>query len=321
MIAPKPIQPGEPVKIFVAGGSGVIGRALVPMLVAAGHTVAATTRTPGRAAQIQAMGATPVVVDGLDEPAVQNAVAAFRPSVLMHQMTALPPVLDPRRAAPRYRQTARLRLEGTRILLRAGGEAGAHRFVMQSIAFMYAPRGPMVVSEEAPLATDSPEPIGELIRATTEGEQLSLSAEGMMGVVLRYGQLYGPGTYYAAGGALAVLAARRRLPVVGGGHGVSSFLHVDDAAGAALAAVERGGGIYNVTDDEPAPGHQWIPAFCRELGAPPPMRLPGWVVRIAAGPGAVSALVEGRGASNARAKAELGWEPRRPTWRTGFLVP
>ena len=307
-------------RVLVAGGSGAIGQALVPQLVAAGHEVAATTRTAAKAPLLESLGATPLVLDALDEEAVTAAVRKFRPAALMNQLTALPQRYEPRRLGPAYEATGRLRVEGTRLLLRAAAEVGARRFVYQSIAFLYELAGPPIVDEEAPLALHSPEPFRSIVRATSEGERLATSAPGIEGVVLRYGQLYGPGTYFAPDGDFARRARRRMLPILGSGAGLSSFLHVGDAASSALAALERGSGVYNVTDDDPAPAREWIPAFCREVGAPPPLRLPATLGRIAAGGFSTALLTDGRGASNAKAKRELGWSPLRPSWRAGFLA-
>jgi nucleoside-diphosphate-sugar epimerase len=307
-------------RVFLAGGSGVIGRRLVPQLVAAGHQVTATTRRPEKAELVSSLGATPAVLDALDEGAVMAAVRAAAPEVVMNQLTELPQRYDPRRLGPWYERTSRLRVDGTRNLLAACRAVGATRFVYQSIAFMYAYSGPPVVDEDAPVATDAPEPFGAAVRATVEGERLTLEAEGMVGVVLRYGQLYGPGTYYAADGSFARQARRRGVPIVGGGSGVFSFLHVDDAASAAVCAMTMGRGVYNVVDDDPAPARDWIPVFARAVHAPRPLRVPGWLVRLIVGSGPVATLTDGRGASNARAKRDLGWEPSHPTWREGFLL-
>jgi nucleoside-diphosphate-sugar epimerase len=307
-------------RVFVAGGSGAIGRALVPRLVGAGHEVAATTRSADKAAMVKSLGATAVVVDALDMPAVMAAVKAFKPEAVMNQLTSLPQRYNPRRIGPWYALTNRLRIEGTQILLAAAAEVGAHRFIQQSIAFAYKNAGPPVLDEEAPLALDAPEPFGGAVRATAEGERLATSADDIVGVALRYGQLYGPGTYFAARGDFERQAKSRMLPLVGSGGGIFSFLHITDAATSAIAALERGAGIYNITDDEPAATRDWIPAFCREISAPAPMHVPALVARIAAGSVAADLLTEGRGASNAKAKRELGWTPSHPTWRAGFLA-
>jgi nucleoside-diphosphate-sugar epimerase len=308
------------VKVFLAGGSGVIGRRLVPQLVAAGHQVAATTRSDAKAAMLQSLGASPVVVDAFDAPALRRAIVDFRPDAVMNQLTDLPQRYNPRRLGPYYERTSRLRVEATRTLLAAAREAGARRFIYQSIAFMYATAGPAVLSEDAPLALDAPEPFGAIVRGTAAGEKLAVSAVGITGVALRYGQLYGPGTYFGRDGDFARQARQRMLPIVGEGRGVFSFVHVDDACSAAVVALDRGSGAYNIVDDDPALTREWIPAFCSELGAPKPMHVPGTLVALMAGSFAAATLQEGRGASNAKAKRELGWSPRHPSWRGGFLT-
>ncbi len=307
-------------KVFLAGGSGVIGRRLIPQLVAAGHQVAATTRSTARGSVIQSLGAIPVVVDALDAPALSKALTDFRPEAVMNQLTDLPQRYNPRKLGPYYERTSRLRVEATRTLLAASKEVGARRFVYQSLAFMYVPAGPAALDEDAKLALHAPEPFGTAVRATVEGERLALSADGITGVALRYGQLYGPGTYFDGDGDFARQARRRMLPIVGSGGGVFSFLHVDDAAGAAVVALERGDGAYNIVDDDPAPARDWIPAFCRDVGARAPMHVPGWLVGLLAGEFAAATMQRGRGASNAKAKRELGWEPRHATWRDGFVA-
>jgi nucleoside-diphosphate-sugar epimerase len=307
-------------KVFLAGGSGVIGRCLIPQLVAAGHQVAATTRSAAKGPMIKSLGATPVLVDALDAPALGKAVTDFRPDAVMNQLTDLPQRYNPRKLGPYYERTSRLRVDATRTLLVASREAGARRFVYQSLAFMYVPDGPAALAEDAKLALHAPEPFGSAVRATVEGERLALSDDGITGVVLRYGQLYGPGTYFDHEGDFARQARRRMLPIVGSGGGVFSFVHVDDAAGAAVVALERGKGVYNIVDDDPAAARDWIPAFCRDVGAPAPMHVPGWLVELLAGRFAAATMQRGRGASNAKAKQELGWEPRHPSWRGGFVA-
>jgi nucleoside-diphosphate-sugar epimerase len=304
--------------VFLAGGSGVLGRCLIPQLIAAGHQVAATTRSAAKGPMIQSLGATPVVVDALDAGALGKAVIDFGPDAVMNQLTDLPQQYNPRKLRPYYERTARLRVDATRTLLTAAKEAGARRFVYQSLAFMYVPVGPAALAEGAQLALHAPEPFGSLVRATVEGERLTLAADGTTGVALRYGQLYGPGTYFGQDGDFASQARRRMLPVVGTGGGVFSFVHVDDAAGAAVIALERGEGIYNIVDDDPAPAREWVPAFCRDVSGPAPMHVPGWLVGLLAGRFAAATMQHGRGASNAKAKQELGWELRHPTWRGGF---
>jgi nucleoside-diphosphate-sugar epimerase len=306
-------------RVFVAGGTGAIGRRLVPQLVAAGHEVAATTRFAEKAALVESLGARAVVLDALDPGAVGRAVREFGTQAVMHQLTDLPQRYNPRRLGPWYERTSRLRVDGTGHLLAAARAAGARRFIYQSIAFMYAAAGPRVVDEGAPLAVNEPEPLGATIRATAEGERLAMTTDGITGVVLRYGQLYGPGTYFDASGHFIREARRRRLPIVGAGEGMFSFVHVDDAARAAVCALEQGSGVYNIVDDEPAPTREWIPAFCAEVGAPPPMRVPAWLAAIFVGRAVAGTLQTARGVSNAKAKRELAWTPAHATWRDGFL--
>jgi nucleoside-diphosphate-sugar epimerase len=307
-------------RVFVAGGAGVIGRRLVPQLVAAGHTVVGTTRRPERVAVLKSMGAEAALCNALDAAAVTKAVREAAPDVVMNQLTELPTRYDPRKLGPWYEKTSRLRVQGTENLLAAALSSGARRFIYQSIAFMYAPRGPRVLDEDAPLAVDAPEPFGATVRATLEGEQLTLRAERVEGVVLRYGWFYGPGTYFAPDGDFARQARQRRLPLIGSSGGVSSFLHVDDAASATICALDRGRGAYNVADDDPAPAGEWIPVFCKAVNAPGPFHVPAWLARLLAGAFVVETMERARGASNARAKRDLGWEPRYRSWREGFFA-
>jgi nucleoside-diphosphate-sugar epimerase len=305
-------------RVFVAGASGAIGRQLVPLLVAAGHEVTGTTRSEERAEAIRAAGARPAVVDALDSAALHAAVVEARPDVVVHQLTALPDRYDPRDKTI-YDATNRLRGPATATLLEAARAAGARRFVCQSIAFAYAtgPR-PDVKDEGAPLNFDAPAPFGEGVRTLAEMERAVVGAEGLEGLVLRYGWFYGPGTYYSDGGSMAADVRRRRFPVIGRGEGLFSFIHVDDAASATVAAVERGApGVYNIVDDEPAPMREWIPAYAEAIGAPKPLRVPAWLARLVAG-GMARMISVLPGASNAKAKRELGWEPRWRSWREGF---
>jgi nucleoside-diphosphate-sugar epimerase len=305
-------------RVFVAGATGAIGRPLVERLVAAGHEVTGITRSESRAELIRAAGATGAVCDALDAEALRAAVAGAGPEVVVHELTALPERLQPRSKAI-YDATNRLRGEGTRNLLEASREAGVRRFVCQSIAFAYA-HGPEpeVKDEDAPLALDAPPPFGEGVRVTQEMERSVVEADWLEGVVLRYGWFYGPGTYYGEDGSTTADVRKRRFPVIGKGEGLFSFIHVDDAAAATVAAVEGGPpGVYNVVDDDPARMRDWLPAFAESVGAKKPLRVPAWVARLAAGAmgGLMTTLP---GASNAKAKRELGWQPRWASWRQGF---
>ena len=213
-----------------------------------------------------------------------------------------------------------MRTEGTRNLVAAAKLAGARRLIAESVAFFYAPTGDWVKDEEAPLFLDAPPPFGDGAAALAGLERQVLEAEGIEGIVLRYGRLYGPGTYYAANGSLTEDALKRKAPIVGKGTGTFSFVQVEDAAAATAAALERGAsGAYNVVDDEPALMREWAPAFAAAVGAKKPFRVPAWLVRLAAGAGAATMSTELRGASNVKAKRELGWQPRYPSWRQGFL--
>jgi 2-alkyl-3-oxoalkanoate reductase len=306
------------VRVFVAGASGVIGRPLTRQLAAAGHEVTGMTRRPDRAEEIRAAGAAAAVCDVFDRPALAEAVAAARPEVVVHQLTALPAAFDFRKP-DLYQATNRVRTVGTRNLLAASREAGVRRIVAQSIAFVYAPVGEWVKDEDAPLVTEAPGPFGEALEAVWSLERQVLGGAVAEGLVLRYGFFYGPGTAYAGNGYFADQVRRRRLPIVGGGHGVFSFVHVDDAASATVAAVARGGsGIYNICDDEPAPGRDWLSAYADAAGAKRPWRVPKLIARLVAGGAAAEMATSLRGASNAKAKRELGWEPLHASWRQGF---
>ena len=304
-------------RVFVAGASGAIGRALIPQLIAAGHDVTGTTRREEGTERIRAAGATAAVCDVFDMPALEAAVKAAEPEVIVNQLTSLPRDYNPRKLD--YGPTNRVREEGGGNLMSAAVAVGARRYVTQSIAFLYAPEGSRVKDEDARPFDDAPMPFRDGVRAMVGHERQVLGTDGIDGVVLRYGQFYGPGTYYDHGGSIAKQVSRRMLPVIGPGTGVASFIHVDDAAGATVAALDHGGpGIYNVTDDEPAPMTEWLPVYAEALGAKPPRHVPVWLARLVGGGAAVQFGVELRGASNARAKRELGWQPRYPSWRRGF---
>ena len=305
-------------RVFLAGASGAIGRPLVPKLIAAGHEVTGMTRSEERAEEIRATGAAAAVVDVFDADALSAAMAAASPEVVIHQLTALPDRMDFRKK-DLYTLTNRLRTEGTRNLLDGARAAGARRFVSQSIAFAYRNDGSLVKTEDEPLLDDAPAPFDEGITALHEMETMVLGADGLDGLVLRYGFFYGPGTHYAQDGSVVADVRRRRLPVVGRGTGVFSFIHVDDAADATLAAVERGApGVYNVTDDEPAAMSEWVPALADAAGAKRPLRVPLWLAKLVGGKQAGTFASELRGASNEKAKRELGWQPAHPSWRGGF---
>ena len=302
-------------RVFVAGATGAIGRPLVAQLIAAGHEVTGMTRSEARAEGIRHAGAAAVVADALDADGVRRAIAGAEPEAVVHQLTDLPQEFGMRQ---RLGETSRLRTEGTRNLLDAARAAGARRFVAQSISFIYSPKAPPVADEDAPTLAGAPG-FGEAVDAVLELERMVTGAEGLEGLALRYGFFYGPGTWYARGTKLVRNVERRRFPIVGDGDGIWSFVHVDDAAAATVAAVERGApGVYNVVDDDPAPMREWLPGLAEALGAKPPRRVPLWLARLAAGKGTTGMTAAMRGASNAKAKRELGWAPRYPSWRQGF---
>ena len=309
-------------RVFVAGASGAIGRPLVRQLVAAGHEVTGMTRREDRAAAIRAVGASAVVCDVFDRAALEAAVREAAPEVVVHELTSLPPRLDYRAKEDPLAATNRVRTEGTRNLLAAAKAAGARRLIAESVAFFYKPEGDWVKDEEAPLNLEAPGVFGAAAAALTDLERQVTEAEGIEGVVLRYGWLYGPGTYFDREGSQTEDALKRRLPIVGAGDGTFSFVHVEDAAAATLAAAEGGApGVYNVVDDEPAPMREWVPVFCAAVGAKKPRRVPVWLARLVAGSAAAASATRLRGASNAKAKSELGWRPRHESWRQGFADP
>jgi 2-alkyl-3-oxoalkanoate reductase len=306
-------------KIFIAGASGAIGRPLVRQLLEAGHEVTGMTRREEAATEIRAAGAKAVVCDVFDAAGVEAAVREAAPEVVVHALTSLPPRIDYRGKGDPLGATNRVRSEGTRNLLAAAKAAGTRRVVAESVAFLYAPEGEWVKDEEGPLFHGAPAPFGGAVEALADLERQVTGADGIEGLILRYGWLYGPGTYFDRDGSQTEDVRRRRLPIVGKGTGTFSFLHVEDAAAATVAAVERGApGTYNVVDDEPAPSREWVPVFAEAIGAKPPRHVPVWLARIAAGKAAAAMAVGLRGASNAKAKRELGWQPRYPSWRQGF---
>jgi len=305
-------------RVFLAGASGAIGRRLVPLLKASGHQVTGMTRSPAKADALRAMGAEPAIADALDADAVREAVAAAHPEAVIHELTALPQRIDPRRVERDFELNDRLRSEGTRILVAAAQQAGAKRIVAQSIAFMYAPgpAGTVHTESDRLLEEGAPKAFGRTATAVTELERTVLGAGG---VVLRYGYFYGPGSAISREGSMGEDLARRRMPVVGSGGGVWSFIHIDDAASATVAALARGrSGAYNIVDDEPAPVSQWLPALAQALRAPRPRRVPAFIARVAAGAYGVEVMTKAQGASNRLAKSDLGWQPQHASWREGF---
>jgi nucleoside-diphosphate-sugar epimerase len=310
-------------KVFVAGAGGALGKQLVPQLVADGHEVVGMIRSRSKQDLVRGLGARPVVADALDRDEVVRVVSEAKPEVVVHQLTAIPANLNPRRFDRDFAPTNRLRTEGTDHLLAAARAAGAHRFVAQSFAgWPYAHSDSEVKTEDDPL---DPEPVASF-RSTLDAirhlERTVAGDNGIEGLVLRYGAFYGPGTSLGAEpeGNVTEMVRKRRFPVVGSGAGVWSFIQIDDAAAATVAAI-RGGpsGIYNVVDDDPAPVSEWLPGLAAAVGAKPPRRVPRWLGRLAGGEGATVMMTEICGASNAKAKRELGWQPRYPSWRQGFV--
>jgi len=298
----------------------VIGKRLVPLLRANGHEVVGTTRSPGKVKDLRALGAEPRLLDVLDAVAVGKAVSEARPDVVVHQATALSDLGNLRNLDEAFADTNRLRTEGTDNLLAAAQAAGAEKFVAQSFAgWPYAKEGSLVKDEEAPLDPSPPANAEQSMAAIRHLEKAVAGAEALAGIVLRYGGFYGPGTSLFEGGEHVAAIRKRAFPLVGSSAGMWSFVHIDDAAAATLAAIERGGrGIYNVVDDEPAPASEWLPYLAERLGAKQPRHVPEWLGRLVAGEQVVSMMTEARGASNAKAKRELGWTLVHPTWREGF---
>ena len=302
-------------RVFVTGATGALGRHLVPGLVAAGHEVTATTRTPSKVAQLREAGAEPVVVDGLDRQAVIAAVRAAAPEVIVHEMTALAGLRSFRNPDKLFATTNELRTRGTDNLLAAAAEAGTRRVIAQS----YAGAGPD--KRPGPLKTEDDLPDWRPIRSAMQGPaaiahvEKTVPAQALEGLVLRYGGFYGPG----ASDVLVEVVRKRQVPVIGGGAGVWSFIEITDAAAATVAAVEAGApGIYNIVDDDPAPVAEWLPYLAEVAGAKPPRRVPAWLGRLLAGQFVVAQMTSSRGYSNEKAKKEFGWEPRYASWREGF---
>ncbi len=307
-------------KVFVAGANGAVGKALVPQLIAAGYEVVAMTRSPQQVERLRTAGAEPVVADALDRATVMRAVKQAQPEVIIHQLTALTGVKDYKRFDDEFAMTNRLRTEGTDYLLAAAREVGARRFIAQSYGnWNYARTGTAPKTENDPLDPNPPRNQMKTLEAIRYLENAVTHAEGIEGIALRYGNLYGPGTVIAKDGDIVASIRKRMLPIAGSGAGVWSFIHVEDAASAAVAAIQHGAtGIYNIADDEPAPVRVWLPVLAQAVGAKPPLHLPVWLVRPMIGEVGVSMMTQIRGASNAKARRELGWTPAHETWREGF---
>ncbi len=307
-------------RIFFAGATGAIGRRLVPRLVGAGHQVTAITRSEATLAGLRSVGAEPVLCDVFDVERLRSVVARAEPDAVINQLTDLPQSLKPRKLGEYYAANNRVRREGTRNLLSAALGASVRRFVVQSAAYWYAQTGGPVKAEEAPFYLDAPAPIGPAVETMKHVEDTVLSSDGIEGVVLRYGFFYGPGTWYAKDGDVGRQVRKRRYPIIGNGEGNYSFIHVDDAASATVAALERARpGVYNVVDDEPATAAEWMPVFAEALGAKRPPRVPAFLARLFVGGAIVEWTLGMRGASNEKIKRELGWHPQYESWRQGFF--
>jgi nucleoside-diphosphate-sugar epimerase len=308
-------------RVFVAGATGALGKQLVPMLVEQGHEVTGMTRSPGKQDAIRAMGARPAVADALDPEAVAEAVGQAKPEAVVHELTDLTGTFA-RNIDKSFATTNRLRTEGTDHLLAAAKAAGARRFIAQSFAgWPSEPTGGPVKTEEDPLQQHPPKTVTQSLAAIRHVEDTVTTADGLDGLALRYGGFYGPGTSLAIDppGELTEMIQKRRVPIIGNGAGIWSLVHIEDAASATAAALERGApGVYNVVDDDPVPVGELMPELARLMGAKPPRHLPRWLGRIAGGEPGVLMMTEIRGATNDKAKRELGWELRYPSWRLGF---
>ncbi len=307
-------------KVFLAGATGAIGQRLVPLLVDAGHDVVGTTRTPAKLDGLRLAGATPVLLDGSDRAAVRRTVLEAEAEVVIHEMTALSGDLDLRHFARTFAQTNRLRTEGTDWLIAASVESGARRFIAQSFAgWPNEQSGSRVKTEEDPLLANPTGPVKETVEASLPLESVTTGTPGIEGLALRYGGFYGPGQALGKGGAMLEAVAKGQMPIVGGGTGIWSFVHIDDAAAVTALAVDRGApGVYNIVDDEPAEVSAWLPYLAEVIGARRPRRVPGWLARFIVGEPGVTMMTNVRGSSNAKARRELGWDPRYPSWRSGF---
>jgi nucleoside-diphosphate-sugar epimerase len=307
-------------KVFVAGASGAIGMRLVPQLIAAGHDVTAMTRSEQKAGRLRALGATAVAADALDRNEVMHAVMRAEPEVMIHQLTALAGVKSLKNFDREFALTNRLRTEGTDHLLEGARAAGTRRFIAQSHGnWTYERTGTRLKTEEDPLDPDPPANQVKSLEAIRYLEHGVREADGIEGIALRYANFYGPGTGFALGGDIVTQVRKRQLPIIGNGGGVWSFVHVDDAAAATIAAIEHGTpGVYNVVDDEPAPVSAWLRALAEAVSAKPPRHVPVWLGRLAAGDVGVSMMTQIRGTSNAKAKRELAWSPRYRSYREGF---
>jgi 2-alkyl-3-oxoalkanoate reductase len=308
-------------KIFVAGGTGAVGKKLVPLLVARGHSVVATTRSNIKIEELHRTGAEAVVLDGLNRDAVIQAIDAVRPDVIVHQMTALASMKSLKKFDDEFKTTNRLRTAGTEYLIDAARRVGTRKLIVQSYAGWPAIRqGGRIKTEEDPLDPQPPHSMSRTLDGIQRLEGIVAAASDLTGIVLRYGSFYGPGTSFAPGGEIIEAIRGRKFPVVGDGQGIWSFIHMEDVAMATCLAIERGTqGAYNIVDDEPAEVSVWLPYLAKLLGAKPPRHIPRWLGRLFIGDAGVSMMTKIRGASNAKAKDRLAWQPLYSSWREGFL--
>ncbi|HZY62789.1 MAG TPA: NAD(P)-dependent oxidoreductase [Edaphobacter sp.] len=307
-------------RIFLAGGTGAIGRRLIPFLRQSGHEVTATTRSNGKLEVLRNLGAKPVLLDAFDRRSVEKAVIEAQSDVVMHQMTALANLKDFRKFESELALTNRLRTEGAEILLQAAQSAGAKRFIAQSYSGWPNERtGSRIKTESDPLDPNPPDAMKPTVKALIQLEQMVTNAQALTGIVLRYGSFYGPGTGVAPDGILVEALQSRQFPIIGSGTGIWSWVHIDDAARATVLALEYGeSGIYNIVDDEPAEVATWLPVLADAVKAKAPRRIPAWLGRLFIGEAGVSMMTRSRGSSNAKAKQALHWQPSYASWREGF---
>lgn len=305
-------------RILLAGATGAIGRPLLPMLIADGHEVFATTRSAEKTGDIAAAGASAEVVDFLEPGAAEALIARVKPDVVIDELTSLPQAFDPRNAKDAYAANDRIRREGTGALIAAAEAGGVERYVVQSVAFIYRPGGDALKVESDPIWSDAPEPFATSVAVLDANEQKVVQSAAFTGVVLRYGFLYGPGTWFETGGSTWEAIKSRKYPLLGGGTGMQSLIHVSDAARATVLAATGAAGIFNVVDDDPAPLSEVVPFVAELAGAKKPLAVPAWLGGLLAGKYLAAAATRLPGASNAKAKAELGWSPEIASWREGI---
>ena len=306
-------------RVLVAGAGGAVGQQLIPLLTRARHAVGGLLRSESKRDALLAMGATPFFADALDPSAVQAIVQTFRPDAIINQLTAIPQVIDLAHFDRDFALTDRLRTEGTDNLIAAAKKVNVTRFVAQGFAGSpYARTGGGVKTEEDPFDPDPPKQFRNTFAALRHLESSVLGSFPEGGVVLRYGWFYGPRTSLSKDGPMVQAVRKRMLPIVAGGTGLWSFLHIEDAASATLAALEGKAGIYNIADDEPALVRDWISMLAELVGAKPPFHVPAWIARMLIGDHGVAMMRDNRGISNGKAKRELGWSARYPNWRDGF---